>query len=102
MSPLATHVYRVGTASFAAEDAPADPEKHRRDIEPWLSAVFQSEHLGLLVGNGLTTAIAATAGVSAISLGAATFDCELEDKVNERSTESAQAIGRDEPNIEDQ
>lgn len=102
MPPFPTHVYRVGTASFEAEDAPTDPEKHRRDIEPWLSAVFQSEHLGLLVGNGLMTAVAIAAGTRAVSMGVATFGCELEDKVNERAVESARAIGRDEPNIEDQ
>lgn len=34
--------------------------------------------------------------------GAATFGCELEDKVNERAAESARAIGRAKPNIEDQ
>lgn len=102
MSPLRTHIYRVGSASFDSEDAPTDPEKHRREIEPWLSAVFQSEHLGLLVGNGLTTAVALTAGANAVSMGAVAFGCELEDGVNERATESSRAVGREEPNIEDQ
>ena len=29
----------------------------RNRIEPWLTSLFQSEHLSLLVGSGLTTAI---------------------------------------------
>ena len=29
----------------------------RSRIEPWLTSLFQSEHLSLLVGSGLTTAI---------------------------------------------
>ena len=29
----------------------------RKKIEPWLTAVFQSEHLSLLLGTGLTTAL---------------------------------------------
>jgi len=33
------------------------PEKLRPRIEPWLTALFQSEHLSLLVGSGLWHAI---------------------------------------------
>lgn len=33
------------------------PEQLSKEIEPWLTALFQSEHLSLLVGSGLTTAI---------------------------------------------
>lgn len=102
MTELTTHFYRVGSAPFAQGGAPTDPEKHRREIEPWLSAVFQSEHLGLLVGNGFTTAVALSAGAGAVSMGAVAFGCELEDKVNQRAAESSRAIGREEPNIEDQ
>ena len=29
----------------------------RSRIEPWLTSLFQSEHLSLLVGSGLTTAV---------------------------------------------
>lgn len=29
----------------------------RSRVEPWLTSLFQSEHLSLLVGSGLTTAI---------------------------------------------
>jgi hypothetical protein len=33
------------------------PEKLRERIEPWLTALCQSEHLSLLVGTGLTHAV---------------------------------------------
>lgn len=33
------------------------PLSLRKEIEPWLTALFQSEHLSLLVGSGLTAAI---------------------------------------------
>ena len=37
-------------------DTPVEKQL-RSKIEPWLTAVFQSEHLSLLIGTGLTTAI---------------------------------------------
>ena len=36
----------------------------QREIEPWLSTLFQSDHLSLLVGGGLSTAIWKLAGSS--------------------------------------
>jgi hypothetical protein len=41
---------------FKKEDT-FGPEKLRPRIEPWLTALFQSEHFALLVGSGLTTAV---------------------------------------------
>ena len=32
-----------------------DTDKLRSEIEPWLTALFQSEHLSLLLGDGRTT-----------------------------------------------
>ena len=37
------------------DDKPFGPETLRPRIEPWLTALVQSEHLSLLVGSGLTT-----------------------------------------------
>ncbi|HXW70974.1 MAG TPA: hypothetical protein VEK34_06005 [Methylocella sp.] len=63
------HYYRVGSHSGHWDDLPADAieldsliDKARKQIEPWLSAVFQAEHLNLLVGSGFTTAVAQIAG----------------------------------------
>ena len=33
---------------------------HRERIEPWLAALLQAEHLNLLIGSGLTTAVASS------------------------------------------
>ena len=33
-------------------DQVTDPQRHREKIEPWLSALFQADHLNLLVGSG--------------------------------------------------
>jgi len=41
-----------------------DEAKMRSKIEPWLTAVFQSEHLSLLLGTGITTSICSEAGVN--------------------------------------
>jgi hypothetical protein len=96
------HLYRIGTVERQFDEAPAEPDEHRREIEPWLSAVFQSEHLSLLVGNGLTTAVAAAAGGTPTSMSRVEFSCELETEVNAWAEKSAVLAGRGEPNIEDQ
>jgi hypothetical protein len=64
------HFYRVGSHSGAWDDLPTDPDEldslinsARKHIEPWLSAVFQAEHLNLLLGSGFTTAVGYIAGV---------------------------------------
>lgn len=44
-------------ANEIVDDKNLDEKKLRKKIEPWLTAVFQSEHLSLLLGSGLTTAI---------------------------------------------
>lgn len=58
------HFYRVGSHSGGWDDLPSDLDQldklvngARRQIEPWLSAVFQAEHLNLLLGSGFTVAV---------------------------------------------
>lgn len=96
------HLYRLGPEYAEFEEAPEESSEHRRKIEPWLSALFQSEHLSLLIGNGFTTAIAHEAGVSPVSMSKVKFDCELEELVNKYAEKTARNCGRNEPNIEDQ
>jgi hypothetical protein len=78
------------------------PADLRKNIEPWLTALFQSEHLSLLAGAGLTTAIhyditgKAPGGFS--NRAYAVFDQQIQDE----SKRSAQEMGRGEPNPEDQ
>jgi len=73
----------------------------RRNIEPWLSAIFQSEHLSLLVGNGLTTAVAHKASVSPANMDMTNFGGSHSGHINEYAKKIA-GKARGEPNIEDQ
>lgn len=71
-------------------------------IEPWLSSLLQSEHLALLVGNGLTRAVATTLDIEAVSMNEVEFEGRNADKVKEFAKKTAETCGRGEPNIEDQ
>jgi len=86
-------------------EAPDDLEPERRTVESFVSAVLQSEHLNLLVGSGLTTALANAAGgtASADMTGRlTTSDDDLDSAIEEAAIKSARASGRGEaPNIED-
>jgi hypothetical protein len=78
------------------------PDKLRPRIEPWLTALCQSEHLSLLVGSGLTHAVHRLATSKPLpGMGAADFG-ESQDLINVESKKSAKAAGRDPGNIEDQ
>lgn len=78
-----------------------DDDDHRARVEPWLSAVLQSEHLSLLVGNGLTAAIAAEAGVDAPRMDHNPFKGDFAGEIDAAATNAANAVGRDAPNFED-
>lgn len=78
------------------------PEKLRERIEPWLTALCQSEHLSLLVGSGLTHAVHGLAtGVSMQGMNTVdfrTFGEEIKRAVEHTALEA----GRGEGNFEDQ
>ena len=96
------HVVHIGGETETPADPATEVTAWRKRIEPWLSAVFQSEHLALLVGNGFTTGIAHHAGGVPIGMTDAAFGCPNEDKVKSHATRAAEAMGRGEANIEDQ
>jgi len=74
----------------------------RPRIEPWLTSLFQSEHLTLLVGAGLTHAVHRLAtGKQAAGMGEVKFN-NLNDEINAASKISAMRSGREEGNFEDQ
>lgn len=104
MNGSALNCYRVGNKEETFDTTPTedDAEKLRERIEPWLTSVFQSEHLSLLLGSGFTTAITYKCGASAADMSNIKFDCELEDKVNLYAKKTAERCGRGDPNIEDQ
>lgn len=101
MANWGKHLWRLPDGETTRRDDELDPEKLRSEIEPWLSAMFQSEHLSLLLGNGFTTGVAAALGVSPISMAAPAFSAVHADKVAAAATVSAKAIGRGAPNVED-
>ncbi len=74
----------------------------RPRIEPWLTSLFQSEHLSLLAGSGLTHAVHyLAAGTDAAGMGTSTFT-ELAEEISTASKASATCADRTEGNIEDQ
>ena len=95
------HIVRAGTHRQCPADE-LDPGEHREHVEPWLSALFQAEHLNLLVGSGLTTAIATEAKAPVVDMSLACFQCEYAHAVENAAKDSAKRLGRKEPNIEDQ
>lgn len=74
----------------------------RERIEPWLTALFQSEHLSLLAGSGLSTAVSLIA-TSKTGAGMGTVEFPKYDtEINAAASSSSKAAGRDDVNIEDQ
>jgi hypothetical protein len=105
------HGYRVGTTQewfengelpTDADDLDAFARKARKRIEPWLSAVFQSEHLNLLVGSGFTIGVGRLAGATATDMGTVTLGSKHDVAIRAHAQASAIRMGRGEPNIEDQ
>jgi len=113
---LKPHGYRVGAHDAWFEDAAVPLPRNgvdddnttpfvataRRVIEPWLSAVFQSEHLNLLVGSGLTISIAHLAGAKATTMTKVALGSPYDAQIDAHAKASAERMGRGEPNIEDQ
>ena len=74
----------------------------RKRIEPWLTALFQSEHLSLLVGSGLMQAIGGIAQcVDMPGMGKDKFEI-FDDSITLASESTAKSMGRDVSNFEDQ
>ena len=78
------------------------PEKLRNRIEPWLTALVQSEHLSLLVGSGLTHAVYKLATDKTLpSMPSITFK-NLNDEITKEARRTAEVAGRRKGNFEDQ
>ena len=99
--------YRVGNAkgelsdNLTSEQVHQEAEKHRKSIEPWLSAIFQSEHLSLLVGSGFSTSLCMLSGAQAATMTPASFECPWKDAIDIYSETLANNAQRGRPNIED-
>lgn len=78
------------------------PEKLRSRIEPWLTALVQSEHLSVLVGSGLTHAVHRLGTGEALpGMSAVTFQ-NLNAEITSEVKRAASAAGRETGNFEDQ
>lgn len=106
MINLNKHIYRCGpnVNDDISDDSFQDIIKFRKHIEPWLTAVFQSEHLSLLLGSGFTCGVAGAANVTAQDMSKCVWACDddLKVKVDEHAMKSALACGRGSANFEDQ
>jgi hypothetical protein len=104
-----TNFYIIENRRHDFAEVPVAPEAlerfvdtHRRRIEPWLTAIFQSEHLGLLVGSGFSVGLAASIGTAGAGMSPTTFLPEFDVQISAAAARSATAMGRGQPNIEDQ
>ena len=88
--------------SWAKADEEIGPDKLRPRIEPWLTALCQSEHLTLLLGSGLSNSVHRIATGKLLS-GMAMCDFgDQDDVIQTEVAKSAMAAGRGNGNIEDQ
>lgn len=88
-------------ASWLSSEAFGHKELRSR-IEPWLTSLFQSEHLSLLAGSGLTHAVhylaagKGAAGMSALALS------NHQTEIDQAAEQAAELAGREKGNLEDQ
>lgn len=88
--------------SWAKKNTIITPKDLRQRIEPWLTSLFQSEHLSLLVGSGLTQAVHKLASDKNMR-GMDQVKFEIFDKEIKQAVKSTSEIaGRGEGNFEDQ
>jgi len=87
----------IETNEYKKENEEYDVIKIRAKVEPWLTAVFQSEHLSLIIGNGLTIALTGNSNI----IGRIEFEGDYKEKIESRADEEAKAMGRGEANFED-
>ena len=88
--------------AWVKADEEFSPEKLRHRIEPWLTALVQSEHLSLLIGSGLTHAVHNLATDKALpGMPSITFK-NLNDEITKEASRTAEVAGRQEGNFEDQ
>lgn len=89
-------------ASWSDNAKPFGTEVLRSRIEPWLTALFQSEHLSLLLGSGLTTAVhSCVTNKPAAGMGKKQF-LPFNAQIEAEAKRAATVLDRGEGNLEDQ
>ena len=96
------HILKFGKDPEIFYQPPENDDKITKKIEPWLSALFQSEYLSLLVGNGLTIAVAKQANASPPTMDIGSFGNLWDNKISKLANLVAKKAERGEPNFEDQ
>ncbi|WP_236074904.1 SIR2 family protein [Teredinibacter purpureus] len=93
----------VGDCVWAKAEDEITPDFIRSRVEPWLTALFQSEHLNLLVGAGLSAAVQESAtGQPPQGMGWIEDLKICRSEINAHVEKAATAAGRNKGNIEDQ
>ena len=91
------------SASWINNNDEFDIKILRSRIEPWLTALFQSEHLSLLAGSGLTHAVHyLAADKSAAGMNAVEWPEDYAGSITDKANVSADKAGRKAGNLEDQ
>ena len=95
------HILKTSTDLSCLDEIP-EPKIWRSKIEPWLSAIFQTEHFSLLVGSGLTNALSYLAKIKPQDMGRVSLTgAEYKDKIIANADKSASAMERGVANLED-
>lgn len=96
------HLYKVREKRTPQIEKELDTERLRKEIEPWLTALSQSEHLSLLIGSGFSLAacqiVKPQENNGMPKIGFSVF----KDQIQTASEQSAQRSMRGNANIEDQ
>lgn len=100
---MASNSVRLGgeTLELGGEDRNELTGPGRRKAEAWLGALLQAEHVSLLVGNGLSTAVGGEAGVSPPQMNQSIDAGKYTEALMAHAERSAAAMGRL-CNVEDQ
>jgi len=72
-------------------------QKIREKVEPWLTAVFQSEHLSLLIGSGLSIALSGNGSM----MKRIEFSGNYKDIIKQKADDEAKKMERGVANFED-
>ncbi len=98
------HLYKIREKRDPVfiEEEKLEPSSLRSEIEPWLTALFQSEHLSLLLGAGISSATHYLAkGKTVAGMEKIPFTV-FQSQIEQTARQAAEQSGRGEPNIEDQ
>ena len=95
-------VVRLGTDTVATGEAVAGlGSVEQRKIESWLAALIQTEHLALLLGNGISSAVGHLIGTYPPSMAQHVSAGDETDLIRAHAEGSASQLGR-EANLEDE